>query len=59
MSALVADLSTRFDRVTQRAVSTLVSMQEVAQQLMPQLVQWNEYRGGSAGQNLTCAQTPP
>jgi hypothetical protein len=38
--ALVAQMSTRLDRVTQRAVSTLVSMQEVTQQLMPQIVQW-------------------
>jgi hypothetical protein len=37
---LVAGLSTRLDRVTQSAVSTLMSMQEVAKRLMPQIVQW-------------------
>jgi hypothetical protein len=38
--ALVTGLSKRCDRVTQSAVSTLVSMQEVAKKLMPQIVQW-------------------
>jgi hypothetical protein len=38
--ALVEGLSKRCDRVTQSAVSTLVSMQEVAKRLMPQIVQW-------------------
>ncbi len=38
--ALVSSLSRRVERVTQSAVSTLVTMQEVATQLMPQIVQW-------------------
>ncbi len=37
---LVADLSRCHERVTQSAVSTLRSMQEVAKRLMPQIVQW-------------------
>lgn len=37
---LVAGLATCRDRVTQSAVSTLRSMQDVAKRLMPQIVQW-------------------
>jgi hypothetical protein len=37
---LVASLSQSCDRVTQDAVSTLESMQEVAKRLLPQIVQW-------------------
>ncbi len=37
---LAAALSRCRQRVTQSAVSTLVSMQEVAKRLMPQIVQW-------------------
>jgi hypothetical protein len=37
---LVAGLARCRDRVRQSAVSTLVSMQQVAKQLMPQIVQW-------------------
>ncbi|MFB3081948.1 MAG: hypothetical protein ACE1Z4_00590, partial [Gammaproteobacteria bacterium] len=37
---LAAALSRCRERVTQSAVSTLVSMQEVAKRLMPQIVQW-------------------
>jgi hypothetical protein len=37
---LVTQLGQRRDRVTQRAVATLVAMHEVAKRLIPQIVQW-------------------
>ena len=37
---LVQGLSTRRDRVTQHAVTTLQTMHEVAKRLIPQIVQW-------------------
>src|SRR5262249_60046096 len=55
---LVQGLGARRDRVTHHALTTLQTMHEVAQRLIPHIVQWLTTGGVAKGKNLHAGVTP-